>query len=105
MTEIIAFMCGVAGTLLLALKGKYAGWGFVAFLASNVGWILFAIANRHAWLLGQHLVFMATSLIGIYTWLVRPYLRTFVKHYSIARKYSSRRRALSNAWLFTRLLP
>lgn len=72
--EYMAAACGIFGTLLLALNGKRAGWGFVAFLASNAGWITFAAMNGHMGLLVQHAIFSLTSAIGIFMWLVRPQL-------------------------------
>lgn len=37
--EWTAALFGMLGAVLLALKGQRAGWGFVAYLASNAGWI------------------------------------------------------------------
>jgi nicotinamide riboside transporter PnuC len=71
-TELTAAAFGILGTLLLALNGRRAGWGFVAFLASNAAWILFAIDQQHLGLLVQHIVFSATSALGAYVWLVKP---------------------------------
>lgn len=70
--EVAAAICGVAGTVLLARKGPRAGWGFVAFLASNVGWIAFAWIQAHWALLVQQLAFTVTSVWGIWNWLVQP---------------------------------
>jgi nicotinamide riboside transporter PnuC len=66
--EYFAAAFGIAGTLLLALNGKRAGWGFVAFLASNAGWIWFALEHGHRGLLMQQIAFTATSLLGIWRW-------------------------------------
>jgi nicotinamide riboside transporter PnuC len=70
--EITAAAFGVLGTLLLALKGKHAGWGFVSYLASNAGWVAFAWMHGHFGLLAQQLAFTATSLVGIWIWIVKP---------------------------------
>lgn len=72
--EILSALLGVTGTLLLALKSRYAGWAFVAYLISNIGWIVFGASHAHWALLAQHAVFSVTSLIGIWTWLIRPHL-------------------------------
>ncbi len=72
LTEWLAAVSAVAGTLLLANKGPYAGWGFVLYLISNMGWIAYAM-HHGAWaLLAQQAVFVATSLWGVWTWLVKP---------------------------------
>lgn len=72
--ELTAAMFGVLGTVLLAMNGRLAGWGFVAYLASNTGWIAFAWIHSHWGMLAQQLAFTASSLLGIWVWLVRPRL-------------------------------
>jgi nicotinamide riboside transporter PnuC len=69
--DFAGLVCGVAGTLLLATKGRLAGWGFVAFLASNLGWVVFALEHGHTKLLAQHLIFAVSSSVGVWVWLVK----------------------------------
>lgn len=70
--EWVAAVSAVAGTLLLASKGRRAGWGFVLYLVSNAGWIASAL-HHGAWaLLAQQAVLVATSVWGVLVWLVRP---------------------------------
>lgn len=74
--EWLAAVTAVAGTLMLARKGPRAGWGFVFYLVSNAGWIASAL-HHGAWaLLAQQAVFVATSLWGVWTWLVQPLLES-----------------------------
>lgn len=61
---------GVAGSLLLALNTRHSGWGFVLFLVSNGFWTLFALETHAPGLLAMQLIFTATSLVGIYRWLI-----------------------------------
>ena len=70
--EILAALCGLSGTLLLATKGKWAGWGFVAFLASTTGWLAFAWHHDHQFMFIQQVGFTIGSLIGIWKWLIEP---------------------------------
>jgi hypothetical protein len=70
--ELTAAAFGVLGTVLLALNGPRAGWGFVAYLASNAGWIAFAWIHSHWGLLAQQLAFTVSSLLGVWVWLVKP---------------------------------
>ncbi len=70
--ELAAAAFGVLGTVLLALNGPRAGWGFVAYLVSNAGWIAFAWMHAHWGLLAQQIAFTASSLLGAYVWLWRP---------------------------------
>jgi len=72
--EIASAILGVLGTVMLAINGKRAGWGFVAYLASNVGWIVFAWMHSHWALLAQQVAFLASSLLGIWLWLFKPWL-------------------------------
>ncbi|MBQ0917224.1 hypothetical protein KBW71_02105 [Hydrogenophaga aromaticivorans] len=74
--ELTAAAFGVAGTILLALNGPRAGWGFVAYLVSNGGWIAFAWIHGHWALLAQQLAFTASSLLGVWVWLVKPRVAT-----------------------------
>lgn len=61
---------GLAGAALLALHVEASGWGFVFFLASNVAWMGFGILTRAWGLVTMQLGFMATSVTGIFRWLV-----------------------------------
>jgi nicotinamide riboside transporter PnuC len=73
--EILSALLGMVGALLLATRSRYAGWAFVAWLISNIGWIVFGAGNQHWFFMLQQAVFTATSVIGIWTWLVRPQQR------------------------------
>lgn len=66
--------CALLGSLLLALKGKHAGWGWVLFALSNAGWIVFAQGYGHWFLLVQQIGFSITSLIGIWQYLFSPWI-------------------------------
>ena len=70
--ELFAAATGLLGCLLLATKGRWAGWGFAAFLASNIGWLAFSVQHAHWALLVQQIGFTASSLVGIWVWLVVP---------------------------------
>ena len=72
--EISAALMGVVGTLQLAGRSRLAGWGFVAYLVSNAGWLVFSWDMALWALFAQQLVFTACSLYGVWTWLVRPKL-------------------------------
>lgn len=72
--EISAALMGAVGTLLLAGRSRLAGWGFVAYLVSNAGWLVFSWDMALWALFAQQLVFTACSLYGVWTWLVRPKL-------------------------------
>lgn len=90
---IIAAVFGVAGTLLLAIKSRKAGWGFVAYLVSNIAWLADAWIRGHWPLFAQQLAFLASSLVGIWVWLLRPRVRTFRSVYRATRPYRSRWRS------------
>lgn len=70
--EITAAFFGLAGTLLLATKSHWAGWGFVAFLASNAGWLAFAWQHNHQAMFIQQIGFTLSNFLGIWKWLIEP---------------------------------
>jgi len=65
-------LLGISGALLLALNLRISGWGWALFLVSNFCWIAFALERELMGLLSMQLVFMATSLIGCWKWLLSP---------------------------------
>lgn len=69
--EAGASFFGVLGTLLLATRSKWAGWGFVAFLASNVCWLWFSRGHGFQWMFWQQVAFTASSVLGVWFWLVK----------------------------------
>ncbi len=70
--EILSAALGLLGAALLASKSRFAGWAFVAWLVSNIGWIVFGAGNQHWFFIAQQVGFAATSVLGIWNWLVRP---------------------------------
>lgn len=66
--ELASAALGIAGALLLAFKSPKAGWAFVLWLFSNIGWIVFGWINEHWFLVLQNIAFAITSLIGIWIW-------------------------------------
>jgi|JI8StandDraft_1071087.scaffolds.fasta_scaffold830351_2 hypothetical protein len=64
--ELIGSCAGILGSLLLALGGHWAFWGWLCFAVSNVAWVSFASMNRYKKLLMQSLCFMLTTAIGLH---------------------------------------
>lgn len=62
---------GLLGAGLLALNTRLSGWGFVAFLVSNGLWIAFGLLTESPGLIVMQVGFTATSLLGIYRWLLK----------------------------------
>lgn len=73
--EATAAAFGIAGSLLLALNGQRAAYGWLLFLASNAGWLAFAWLTGLQFLFAQQIGFTFTSLLGVWTWLVKPRLQ------------------------------
>lgn len=73
--EIFGAALGLVGTVLLALRGRWAGWGFAAYLVSNVSWLVFSHGFAHWAMFVQYVGFTLTSLLGIWTWIVHPFLQ------------------------------
>lgn len=66
-----AAVFGMLGSLLLALRIPPA-WGFMAYLVSNVTWIVVARRKGIRALIVQQGFFMATTLLGLWNWLIGP---------------------------------
>ena len=73
LTSILAAAFGMAGALLLALP-SYSGWGFGAFLVSNIFWLVVSAWQRQWPLHVQHWFFLVCSLLGLWNWWLAPLL-------------------------------
>lgn len=73
--ELASATLGLSGALLLATKCRWAGWAWVLWLGSNVGWIIFGVAGGHWGLVAQNVGFAVTSALGVMNWLVWPWLQ------------------------------
>jgi hypothetical protein len=65
---------GILGSLLLALKVPVSGYGFVAFLTSNVFWLGYGVRTRAWGMVTMQVGFTFTSITGIYNWFIKPLL-------------------------------
>ena len=65
----VGSILGLIGAALLALNFEYSGYGWFAFLASNVAWIAYGLRTKTRSLLTMQLGFTLTSIIGLYRWL------------------------------------
>ena len=54
---------------MLALNESFSGFGWIAFLVSNIAWLVYGRLMRVHSIVLMQLVFTATSLVGIYRWL------------------------------------
>lgn len=75
MTEILEWtgcFTGLGGSALLATNSRYSAWGWVLFILSNAAWIAYGLLKGANGLVAQQIGFTATSLIGIWKWLVIP---------------------------------
>lgn len=64
--EWIGSILGIAGAFLVAINGKYAGYGWICFLMANMVMIGFAIESNLYGILTQQIVFLATSVLGLW---------------------------------------
>ncbi len=81
--EILAAIFGVLGTVLLALRGPRAGWGFLLYLASNACWLTSSWIQSQWPLFAQQLAFLVSSCLGIWIWIVRPALQRVDRLFAI----------------------
>lgn len=77
MNELIEWtgcILGLCGAALLATNSRYSAWGWVLFILSNAAWIAYGVLTHANGLVVQQLGFTATSLMGIWKWLIGPRL-------------------------------
>ncbi len=75
----------VIGSLLLALNNEYSRWGWICYLISNLALISFSMSMGLWGILFMQIVFLVTTVIGIYKWFfscnlkpVSPFLSTLI---------------------------
>ncbi|MBU3640971.1 hypothetical protein [Polynucleobacter sp. Fuers-14] len=64
--EWIGSILGIGGAFLVAINGRYASYGWICFLMANMVMIGFAVESGLYGILTQQVVFMATSVIGLW---------------------------------------
>lgn len=67
--EWLGSLLGILGASMLAVNAPWSGYGWWAFLASNLAWMVYAILGSVRSILLMQIVFMATSVLGIVRWL------------------------------------
>ena len=70
--EWIGCGLGAAGAVVLAMNARWSGYGFVFFLLSNGAWMAYGCLTGAYGLVTMQIVFSATSVLGIWQWLIRP---------------------------------
>ncbi len=70
----IGCVVGLSGALMLATKNSFSGYGFVLFLVSNMFWIAFGFVTNAPGLVVMQIGFSVTSAIGVWRWVVGPWL-------------------------------
>lgn len=68
-TEWGGAIFGLLGSVLLASHSPVSGYGFIAFLVSNMLWLSFGLRTRTWGLVAMQTGFTATSMVGIMRWL------------------------------------
>lgn len=61
---------GAIGALLLAIRLRVSGWGWVLFLFSNILWIGFGLQSGRWSIVFMQAFMTATSILGIYRWII-----------------------------------
>ena len=64
--EWLGSILGIAGAFLVAINGKYASYGWICFLLANMMMIGFAVESNLYGILTQQIVFLATSVLGLW---------------------------------------
>lgn len=72
--EWAATVTGVIGAIIVASNTSMSKYGWIAFLTSSLTCSIFAYMSELWGLLTLQLVFILTNLLGLWRWLVQPYL-------------------------------
>lgn len=72
--EWLGALLGLAGAALLAANHRLSGWGFLAFLLSNVCWITYALMTNAYGLIAMQAGYTLISVFGLCRWLLIPSL-------------------------------
>lgn len=59
---------GILGALLVALQVRASGFGFMAYAASNICWIAFALETGNKPIFIMNFIFIALAMLGFYRW-------------------------------------
>lgn len=70
-SELVGACTGIAGALLLAWRGRFAGWAWVLWIISSMAWVIYAVTIWSIPLMAQQTVFTAINLLGAYRWLIQ----------------------------------
>lgn len=71
--QAVTIVFALLGTWLLRKPGRWAPWGFVAWLVSNPAAMVFMAANQHWGFFALHTAFLVLAALGVWHWIVaRP---------------------------------
>lgn len=67
MIDLLVFIFGVLGAVLLIYKNK---WGFISFVAHSSMWLYLSLISGHYWAVLTCIVFIIIDLYGYQKWSV-----------------------------------
>lgn len=67
---------GISGAVLVAIKSPHARWAWAMWLVSNLSWTVYGLATGNLALTLQQGAFSITSLIGLWHWVLSPWLES-----------------------------
>lgn len=74
--EVVGCCMGIAGALVLSMKIVGFEYAWLALSAASISTTAFAFLIRAWGLMVQQLFFTGANLIGAWTWLIEPSLRS-----------------------------
>lgn len=69
--EVVGSVAGIIGAMCMATMASPA-IGFALFLVSNLAWLRFSARGDHWWMFAQQLLFLLSSLLGLWNWWLGP---------------------------------
>lgn len=83
LSEVVSWagcLFGLLGSYLLSNNNRASGWGFAAYLVSNLGWMVFAVITNNVPMVIMQLGFTWTSVRGLIKWRVLHIPRWLQRH-------------------------
>jgi nicotinamide riboside transporter PnuC len=72
--EWIGTTMGILGSVMVASKSRYSPYGWIAFLMSSMSLAKFGFMTGAYGLLTLEAVFICTNVLGLWQWLISPYI-------------------------------
>lgn len=68
---------GILGAAMISSKTRFSPYGWIAFIISSTNLSVFALMTQAYGLFTLELVFIVTNVVGLWRWLISPYIQRY----------------------------